>query len=157
MRILVTYADGTSAGTARLIGDTLVLHGFDSVVRPVETAGDESFDAVVLGGTAHAGHWPRHAVRFAVSQQRRLRGVPVWLFSNSSAGDALTPEQRIDIGPVEEAVLPLDHRPFLAAQAPARPWTPHALEPDPGEVCGWAHQIATQLQTKAAAGAESPG
>src|SRR4051812_19925332 len=149
MRILVTYADddGAGADTAHLIGDTLTLHGFESVVRPIETAGAEEFDAVVLGSTARAGHWPRRAVRFAVAQRQRLRGVPVWLFTNASPGDALTPEHAIDIGPVEAAVAPLDHRPFLATAAPAPPWAPHALEPDPGEVCGWAHQIANTLQT----------
>ncbi|WP_327002219.1 flavodoxin domain-containing protein [Dactylosporangium sp. NBC_01737] len=156
MRILITYADddGAGADTARLIGDTLILHGFESVVRPVEAADADAgdFEAVVLGSTARAGHWLRRAVRFAVAQQQRLCEVPVWLFSNASPGDALTPEHAIDIGLVEAAVTPLDHRPFLATAAPALPWAPHALEPDPGEVCGWAHQIANTLQTSAASG-----
>jgi hypothetical protein len=149
MRVLVTYADddGATADTARLIGDTLVLHGLESVVRPVETATTENFDAVVLGSAARAGHWQRRAVDFAMAQRQRLLQVPVWVFSNSSAGGALVPEREIDIGPVEDALTPLDHRPFLASAALSRPWAPHALEPDLGEVCGWAHQIAAVLCT----------
>lgn len=148
MRVLVAYADddGASADTANLIGATLGLHGLDSVVRPVDgTAAVDGFDAVVLGGTARGGHWPRRAVRFATSQRQRLCSVPVWLFSNSPAGDAVTPQHEIDISAVENAVEPLDHRPFLAAHPAAQPWAAHALEPDPGEVRGWAHQIATAL------------
>ncbi len=147
MRVLVAYADdGASAGTADLIGATLGLHGLDSVVRPVDGVDAvEEFGAVVLGGTARGGHWPRRAVRFATSQRQQLSRVPVWLFSNSPAGDAVTPEHHIDIGAVEDAVEPLDHRPFLAAQPPAHQWAPDALEPDPGEVRGWAHQIGTAL------------
>lgn len=152
MRVLVAYADddGASADTANLIGATLGLHGLDSVVRPVGTGaagagGVDGFDAVVLGSTARGGHWPRCAVRFATSQRQRLCRVPVWLFSNSPAGDAVTPEHEIDISAVEDAVEPLDHRPFLAAHPPPHHWAPRALEPDPGEVRGWAHQIATAL------------
>ncbi|MDG6105897.1 hypothetical protein Daura_18205 [Dactylosporangium aurantiacum] len=153
MRVLVAYTDddGASADTARLIGDTLHRHGLDSVVRevPAERTGEGGiggFDAVVLGGPARGGHWPRRTVRFAMAQRQRLRRVPVWLFSNSPAGDAVTPQQRIDIGAVEDAVEALDHRPFLAAHPPGRPWAPHALEPDPGEVRGWARHIAAALR-----------
>ena len=150
MRVLVAYADddGASADTARLIGDTLARHGVQSVVRPVDTADAEEFDAVVLGSTARAGHWLRRAVRFALTQRRRLYGVPVWLFSNSAPDGLLVPEHGIGIGPVEEAVEPLDHRWFVAPAAPAGPWTPHGLEPDPDEVCAWAHQIALRLQAQ---------
>ncbi|MEU7875394.1 flavodoxin domain-containing protein [Dactylosporangium sp. NPDC049140] len=148
MRVLVTYADddGASEDTARLIGDALVCDGIESVVRPVETATLGDFDAVILGSTARAGHWPRRAIRFALTQRHALRRVPVWLYSNSPAGDAFAPEQRIDITPVEDALTPLDHRPFLPA-APTVGWPPQALQPDQGEVRGWAHQIATALQT----------
>ena len=157
MRVLVAYTDddGASADTARLIGATLGAHGLDSVVREVpadrsgESGGESGlggFDAVVLGGPARGGHWPRRTVRFAMAQRQRLCRVPVWLFSNSPAGDAVTPQQRIDISAVEDAVAALDHRPFLAAHPPGQPWTPHALEPDPGEVRGWAQQIAAALR-----------
>ncbi|WP_432971500.1 hypothetical protein [Dactylosporangium sp. CA-233914] len=146
--ILVTYADddGAAAHTARLIADTLVLHGLHSTVRPVDRAGAiGGYDAVVLGSTARAGHWLRRAVRFALANQAGLRRVPVWLYSNSSPGDALVPEQRIALDPVEEAVEPRDHHPFLSGGARIA-WAPHALEPEPGEVCGWAHQIAAALR-----------
>jgi menaquinone-dependent protoporphyrinogen oxidase len=147
MRVLVTYTDddGASADTARLIGDTLVCDGIDSVVRPVETATVGDYDAVILGSTARAGHWPRRAVRFALTQRQALRRMPVWLYSNSPAGDAFAPEQQIDITQVEDALTPLDHRPFLPG-APAAGWPQHALQPNPGEVRGWAHQIASALQ-----------
>jgi menaquinone-dependent protoporphyrinogen oxidase len=147
MRVLVTYTDNdtASADTARLIGDTLACDGIESVVRPVETAAVGDFDAVILGSTARAGHWPRRAVRFALTQRQTLRRMPVWLYSNTPAGDAFTPEQRIDISPVEDALTPLDHRPFLPGE-PTAGWPPHALQPNPGEVRGWAHQIATALQ-----------
>ena len=147
MRVLVTYADddGASADTAYLIGETLVRDGLESVVRPVETATAGEFDAVVLGSTARTGHWLRGAVRFALAQRQTLRRMPVWLYSNSPAGDALVPEHDIDIACVEDAVVPLDHRPFLAGgHKPG--WTPHALQPNRREVYGWAHQIATALQ-----------
>jgi menaquinone-dependent protoporphyrinogen IX oxidase len=147
MRVLVTYVDddGASADTARLIGDTLARDGIENVVRPVETATAGDFDAVILGSTARAGHWPRRAIRFALTQRQTLRRVPVWLYSNSPAGDAFAPEQQIDITPVEDALTPLDHRPFLPV-APTTGWPPRALQPNPGEVRGWAHQIATALQ-----------
>ncbi|WP_433221530.1 hypothetical protein ACQP00_20900 [Dactylosporangium sp. CS-047395] len=166
MRVLVTYADddGASADTARLISDTLVLHGLHSVLRPVGTNHTDQdgsaasidstagFDAVILGSTALTGRWRRHAVQFATAQQHHLRRLPVWLFSNSPAGTALTPQPPVDLGTVEDALSALDHRPFLAVTAPAAPWTPRALEPDPAEVCGWAHTIATTLQQTANAG-----
>jgi len=152
MRVLVAYADddGTSAGTARLIGETLQRQGLQSVVCPVESARTDGFDAVVLGSTARAGHWRGRAVQFALAQGGHLRRLPVWLFSNSPAADVLMPERPIDIGPVEEAVVALDHRPFLAAAASARSWTPHALVPDSGEVCCWAGQIAARLHAQEA-------
>jgi len=150
MRVLVAYSDddGTSAGTARLIGETLERQGLHSVVCPVEAARPDGFDAVVLGSTARAGHWRGRAVRFALAQSDRLRRMPVWLFSNSPAGDVLAPERPIDIAPVEEAVVALDHRPFLAAAVPAPSWTPRALVPDTGEVRCWADQIAANLQAR---------
>ncbi|WP_432839551.1 hypothetical protein [Dactylosporangium sp. CA-092794] len=149
MRVLVTYADddGAAATTARIIGDTLVLHGLESTVRPVEQAPAGGYDAVVLGSTARSGHWLRRATRFAVAREDSLRQVPVWLYSNSTAGDALSPERHIDVDTVEDAVVPLDHHPFLPAHPAAPAWTPHALDPDPGEVCGWAHQIAVALRS----------
>ena len=118
MRVLVTYADDSSADTARLIGDTLVLHGFGSVVRPVEAAAAEPFDAVVLGGTARAGQLPR------------LHGVPVWQFGGRAlcpgdpAGPGSPPDDRSfrdTAGPDPGAVCGWAHRIATQLQAPPRP------------------------------------
>ncbi|MET7393818.1 flavodoxin domain-containing protein [Dactylosporangium sp. NPDC005572] len=148
MRVLVTYADddGAAEDTAQLIGDTLAEHGLDSTIRKLGTAVSVGgYDAVIIGSTARFGQWLRPASRFALAQQEGLREMPVWLYSNSY-DDPSVPHDPIELGAVEDALTPRDHRPFAAATAPATGWSQHALEPDPGEVRGWAHQIAATLQ-----------
>ena len=96
MRILVAVA--TRHGATREIAEHLasslgsaltdVGAASDVEVRDVALVGSlDGFDAVVLGSSVHQGHWLEPARTFAESFSDDLKWLPVWLFSNGSAGD----------------------------------------------------------------------
>lgn len=100
MKILVAYATrhGSTAGIAERIAWTLSRSGHQAVAVPVAEVGDlEQYDAVVLGGASYMFHWLKEATRFAKRHQRRLREVPVWLFSSGPLGTDLVDEQGRDV------------------------------------------------------------
>jgi menaquinone-dependent protoporphyrinogen oxidase len=95
MRILVAVATkhGATHEIAEVISDALRLHGLDSVTMSVQDATLDGVDAVVLGSAVYAGHWRTTAVEFLRHNERRLRTMPVWLFSSGPVGGFPAPEE----------------------------------------------------------------
>lgn len=87
LRVLVAYS-GRNRSTAEIaswIGEALRDKGLEADITAAGMAEDldlTPYDAVVLGSAVYAGRWRRDAARFARRHRRRLRRVPVWLFSS---------------------------------------------------------------------------
>ncbi|CAG6397213.1 flavodoxin domain-containing protein [Streptomyces cocklensis] len=83
--VLVAYAskNGSTEQIAGWIADVLSARGTVADVRPAgQVDGLAGYDAVVLGSGVYAGRWLRDATRFARRNRKRLRELPVWLFSS---------------------------------------------------------------------------
>ncbi|MGB7181323.1 MAG: flavodoxin domain-containing protein [Burkholderiaceae bacterium] len=81
MRVLIIYAtvEGHTAKIARFIGDEIEAAGHQVALSDVRQAGyaqPGEFDAVVVCGPIHMGHYPRELVRFATDFHDALNSVP---------------------------------------------------------------------------------
>jgi menaquinone-dependent protoporphyrinogen oxidase len=159
MKILVTYGSklGGTHGLAEMVGDALRRHGFDVDVAPAaDVATLEPYDAVVVGGALYAGRWHRDAARFVRRHRRRLRDLPVWLFSS---GPLDTSAETRDIPPVRQvralmsAVGADGHETFGGRLEPdARGFMARSMAKrfagdwrDPRHVTRWTTEIAARL------------
>ncbi|GAB4541830.1 MAG: flavodoxin domain-containing protein [Anaerolineae bacterium] len=89
MKLLVTYASkyGSTAEIAEVIGDELRRRHYQVEVKPVEDVDSlDGYDAFVIGSAVYAGGWMKSAAGFLRSNQERLAGHPVWLFSSGPTG-----------------------------------------------------------------------
>lgn len=92
MRVLVAYASpaGSTRGVAERIADRLRLAGEEADALPVFALEglEAGYDAVIVGSAVHNGKWMPEARAFVDAHSTELRGMPCWLFSVSSVGDA---------------------------------------------------------------------
>lgn len=105
MKLLVTYGSklGGTEGLAEMIGNSLGRAGFDVDVQPArQVTSIGGYDAVIVGGALYAGRWHRDAARFVKRHQRRLRTLPVWLFSSGPLDDSAATEDVPPVGQVRK-------------------------------------------------------
>lgn len=164
MRVLVTAASrhGATIEVAQTIAWTLESAGLDVRVRRPEEIGHlADYDAVVVGSAIYAGHWLKPAKDLIDRTARRMRTLPVWLFSTGPLGDPLKPDGLpVDVAPMLELSRAREHRLFGgrldrgdlgiseramvrmvgAADGDYRPWP---------EITEWAEEIASALKAGA--------
>lgn len=165
MRVLVAYGTkrGSTAGIADIIGETLREDGIEADVLPAGRAGEvATYDAVVLGGALYAMRWHRDARRFARHHAKEIGQHPVWLFSSGPIDHSA--EER-DIPPVKStaaAMKQLHARGHVTfggrLDAGARGFIASRMAKNtngdfrnPERIKAWAHGIATELKSGAAA------
>jgi menaquinone-dependent protoporphyrinogen oxidase len=159
MKLLVTYGTklGGTKGLAEMVGDALRRHSCDVDVVPAPgVASLDGYDAVIVGGALYASRWHRDAVRFVRRHRRRLRGMPVWLFSSGPLDASAESRDIPPVGQVRKLMgriaadghetfggrLEPDARGFMAramAKKLAGDWR------DPDHVTRWTTQIVDQL------------
>lgn len=170
VRVLVVYGSrrGSTAEIADMIGTELRSAGYAVDVRPAaDVAGLAGYDAVVLGGAVHAGHWARPARRFARREAAELSKRPLYMFS-SGPPHRSSEHGVIPAAPGVMAIIvrlrPREHVTFggrLARDAHDLP-APAAAERaggdqrGPGRIRTWAAAIARELASEGAAAYERP-
>jgi len=124
MRVLVTWASrrGGTKGIGRTLGEALQAHGLEVTAIPMERVRSlDGFDAVVLGGALYANRWPAAARRFVNRHLRRLRAVPVWLFSSGpldASADSGEIKATTQVAVIAERVGAVGHVTFGGRLAP---------------------------------------
>ena len=104
MKLLVTYGSkrGGTEGLAEMIGESLRRTGFDVNIHPAAEVGSvDDYDAVIVGGALYANRWHRDAARFVKRHRRRLRTLPVWLFSSGPLDDSAEAKEIVPVGQVK--------------------------------------------------------
>jgi menaquinone-dependent protoporphyrinogen oxidase len=159
MRVLIVWGStrGGTAGLAQMLGEALGREGLEVEMAPARAASAVGrFDAVIVGGALYANRWHRAARRFVNRNAKKLRALPVWLFSSGPLDDSAAKQA---VPPVPEVQVLMDrigaqgHATFggrLAADArgfPARAMArTHAGDwRDPAQVRVWASEIARAL------------
>ena len=161
MRVLIAYGSKRHGrdGIADHMQDALESAGIVTDVRP---ASDDTtldvYDAVIVGGTIHAGHWNRHSRRFVSRNATELRTKPVWLYSCGPLDETVRTENLPPVPHVRDAAIlsgARDHITFGGHPA-AMGLPERAPTLDPAEdlheverVRGWAAGIAEQLKAGA--------
>ena len=130
------------------------------VRAPVPPAKDvdlgRTYDAVIVGGALYACRWHRDAVRFVRRHRRRLRDMPVWLFSSGPLDPSA---ESGDIPPVRQVRRLMDriaadgHQTFGGRLEPDAPgFVAHAMAKklagdwrDPDHVNRWTTEIVDRL------------
>jgi menaquinone-dependent protoporphyrinogen oxidase len=118
--IVVAYASkhGSTEGIAQAIATRFRYRDLDAKAVPVHDVTDlDSVEAVVLGSAVYAGSWMKDAVRFAEHHERRLRAIPVWLFSSGPLGEEVKDEeeQPRQLDSLRTSIAPREHRVFFGA------------------------------------------
>ena len=166
-KVLVTYASkyGATAEIAEKIGELLCQAGLLADVIPVDQVSDVSaYGAVILGSALYIGKWQKGAEAFLKTNEKRLTGKPVWLFSSgpTGAGDpvALVEGQRLPhtLQPVADRIQPRDVAVFHGFINPAKmnfmeKFAVRSIVKKPfGDfrdwqmIIAWASQIANELK-----------
>jgi menaquinone-dependent protoporphyrinogen oxidase len=159
MRVLVTWGSrrGGTEEIARAVGEELRSDGLQvEVLSPGEARRAADFDAAIVGGALYANRWHRDARRFVLSQEKRLRRVPVWFFSSGPLDDSagrqnIAPPRQVRS--LMERVGALGHVTFGGRLAPdARGFPASAMAKklagdwrDFARVRAWASEIAEAL------------
>jgi len=165
--IVASRHDGTLE-IARVIGDTLAERGHDTDVTRLERDGGGEVDlrpgdAVVLGSAVYTGEWMGRAQRFVDHHAAELQDRPLWLFSSGARHGADGAE--VDdtwIEGIEHDTGAIGHHLFLSRIDPTRLTfgerfvatnkdLPSGDFRDWDDIRSWAHGIADQLDTGAAA------
>ncbi len=110
--VLVTYASkyGATQEIAEEIGQVLRQSGLPTDVRPINLVNDPSrYQALVLGSAVYIGQWRKEAVRFLKANEKKLSGMPVWLFSSGPTGEG-DPVELLKGWRIPEAVQPVVDR-----------------------------------------------
>jgi menaquinone-dependent protoporphyrinogen oxidase len=162
--VLIAYAtkhDSTHA-VAEQIGHVLVDEGLQVVVRPAaEVREVDEFGAVVLGGALYMGRWHKDARHFMRAHRTALAERPTYVFAmgpvdleeKSVAGARKQLDHALaktpDVEPAGIAifggVIEPEHLRFPFNRMP------QADARDPDAIRAWAHGIASELTTTAAA------
>ncbi len=90
MKLLVAYASkyGSTAEIAEVIGQELRKREVEVEVKPVDRVGSlDGYNGFIIGSALYAGGWLKAAADFLRSNQDRLVGRPVWLFSSGPTGE----------------------------------------------------------------------
>jgi menaquinone-dependent protoporphyrinogen oxidase len=90
IKVLVTYATkhGATAEIAEKIGQVLKGAGLQADVLPVTKVKDiKQYSAVIAGSAIYIAMWRKEFLRFLVSNEKVLAGMPVWLFSSGPMGE----------------------------------------------------------------------
>ena len=91
----------------------LAARGHDPDLEPPDDVDVASYDAVVLGSGAYAGHWLPAAKDLVERSAADLTKRPVWLFSSGPVGEPPKPEEDpVDIASILEATKAVGHRVF---------------------------------------------
>lgn len=88
--VLVTYASkyGATQEIAEEIGQVLNQAGLPTDVLRINLVSDLSrYQAIVLGSAVYIGKWRKEAVRFLKANEKKLSGMPIWLFSSGPTGE----------------------------------------------------------------------
>ncbi len=161
MRVLVTWSSkrGGTEGIGRIIGETLNAHGFEVVATPAHKVGRlDGFDAVIAGGALYAGRWPANVRRLLQHNVRRLRELPVWLFSSGPLDDsadreALAATQQVAV--LAELIGARGHATFGGRLTPDARGFPASVMAkkhsgdwrNPALIRAWADELAAELPT----------
>jgi len=161
MRVLVTWGSrrGGTEGVGRTLGEALQAHGHEVTANPAQQVRSlDGFDAVVLGGALYANCWPAVARRFVDRHLRRLRAVPVWLFSSGpldASADSGEIPATTQVAVIAERVGAVGHVTFggrLAPDAKGFPASAMAKKRsgdwrNPEQIRAWAAELAAALPT----------
>ena len=86
-RILVAYttSEGQTAHVARFIAETLAADGGEVQLADLrrESPEPDRFDAVLIGGSVHAGKFQGELAGYVKANRERLNALPSWLFAIS--------------------------------------------------------------------------
>ncbi|TFH33140.1 MAG: flavodoxin [Anaerolineales bacterium] len=89
-QVLVTYASkyGATQEIAEEIGQVLSHAGLFTDVLPIKLVSDlPRYQALVIGSAVYIGKWRKEAVRFLKANEKKLSGMPIWLFSSGPTGE----------------------------------------------------------------------
>src|SRR5512145_2353290 len=89
-KVLVTYASkyGATKEIAEKIGAELEQAGVQVELFPADRNVDPTpYKAVIIGAALYVGKWHKAAEAFVKSQEQRLTGKPVWIFSSGPSGE----------------------------------------------------------------------
>jgi menaquinone-dependent protoporphyrinogen oxidase len=159
MRALVTWGSkrGGTEGIARIIGEVLRERGFSVDLRPASDIGSlAGIDAVVVGGALYANRWHRDARKFVARHARRLRELPVWMFSSGPLDDSAARRELPASGQVRALIDRIGARSHITfggrLEANATGFPAHAMAKthagdwrDPARIRAWANQLADEL------------
>lgn len=159
MKLLVTYGSklGGTEGLAEMIGNSLRRAGFDVDLLPARrVASVGGYDAVVVGGALYAGRWHRDATRLVKRHERRLRAMPVWLFSSGPLDDSAATGDIPPVGQVRKLMQRIEadgHQTFGGRLEPdARGFIAGSMAKklsgdwrDPEHIARWTAQIVDAL------------
>lgn len=120
MRVLIAYA--SRLGSTQAIAERMTAEferlGIEAETQPVEHAGPDEFDAVVIGSAVYGGHWLPEARDFVRREAGTLKHQPVWLFSSGPVGATATRHTPVPPGEIAGIVATTrarDHRIFSGA------------------------------------------
>ncbi len=162
MRVLIAYGSkrGSTEGVARHIQDALESSGIVADVRSAAEQIDlDDYDAVVVGGSLHNGHWHKHSRKFVSRNAALLRTKPVWLFSTGPLDESTRSGNLPPVPHVRDAAIASgarDHITFGGRLSRDADGTPAGVRThsDVGDwrdielIRGWATGIAEQLKAR---------
>lgn len=87
MNILILYAtmEGQTAKVAERVAEILRNNGYKVTAQPGEHLSTDfnldTFEAAVIGGSIHMGHYPRYLKKFASKHHEQLNSIPSAFFT----------------------------------------------------------------------------
>jgi menaquinone-dependent protoporphyrinogen oxidase len=165
--VLVAYGtkNGSTAGIADIIGETLRTEGLSADVVAARQVRDVSgYDAVIVGGALYMGRWHADARRFARRHAADLKNRPVWLFSSGPLDDSADTGEIPPVGHVTRTVASLGARGHVTfggrLDENARGFIARAMLRNgrggdfrnPERIAAWTRQIAAELRGRVATG-----
>jgi menaquinone-dependent protoporphyrinogen oxidase len=122
--VLVAYATRheSTRGIAAAIAEVLTGAGVRARLEPLDGVGDlRAFRAAVIGCTVFADEWMPGAHAFLVKHERKLEGMPVWLFASGPPEplpEGATVDVPADLVAVIERIAPRDVALFAGSLQP---------------------------------------
>lgn len=158
--ILVTASSrhGATEEIAAHLTEALLAHGHQvDHLPPEQVTTPQGYDALVVGGSVHAGSWPKAGVHLVDRLTTAESLPPTWVFSSGPVGNPPAPaevpkfaqeqadrlsavEHRVFPGRIDRTLLSLPERMILRAlkitDGDYRSWP---------EITAWAEQITATL------------